>query len=313
MPAHPAGPALWKSVALLLVLALCWGGAYTLTKVAVETLPPLTVAAVRAALAAACLLAFLGPRVRELARVPRPRHAYLLQGMLNCVLPWALVSWASQIIDSSVTTILNSLSPIFIFLITWGITRHEPATGRKLFGAVLGLAGVFAIVGLNTLQGLGAHTAAELACVLGSLSYAIGGIVGRRFDRVSPVLAAAGATLMAAVVLVPLALAVEQPWTFAPSTRSLVAVTALAIFSTGIPFVIYFRLLSTLGSIGTASQAYLRILIGAALGVVFLGEQLSANTTAGLVLVIAAVIAMTMPQRRAPARAWADPAPRTGK
>src|SRR5690606_39582563 len=128
----PAGPALWKSVALLLVLALCWGGAYTLTKVAVETLPPLTVAAVRAALAAACLLAFLGPRVRELARVPRPRHAYLLQGMLNCVLPWALVSWASQIIGSSLTTTLTAPPPALLRPTTWGIPRHQPATAREL-------------------------------------------------------------------------------------------------------------------------------------------------------------------------------------
>ena len=101
-----------------------------------------------------------------------------------------------------------------------------------------------------------------------------------------------------AVGVLPLALLVEQPWTLQPSARSMLAVVALAIFSTGAAFIVYFRLLATIGSIATSSQAYLRIVVGVGLGIVFLDERLSASTIAGLMLVVAGVVAMTLPARK---------------
>ena len=292
-----------KSFLQVLLLALLWGVAYPLTKVSVETIGPITVAAVRALLGSILLFAVLGRRIAEMWQPGMAAKSYLAQGMLNCVIPWILVAWASRTIDSSLATILNSLSPIFIFLLTWAVTHHEPATPRKFVGVTLGLAGVFVIVGIDALSGLGEHTLAELACVIGSVSYGVAAIRGRRFDRVSPLVPAAGATAMAALVLIPVALIVERPWTATPSTASMLAVAGLAIFSTGFAFVLYFRLLSTIGSIATASQAYLRIGIGVGLGIVFLGERPTAHMMAGLVLVVAAVVAMTGGGRPAPAPA----------
>ena len=103
---------------------------------------------------------------------------------------------------------------------------------------------------------------------------------------------------MAAVFMVPIALVVDRPWTLQPSLASMACVVALAVFSTGFAFVVYFRLLSTVGSIATSSQAYLRILIGVGLGIVFLGEKLSTSVMIGLPLVVAGVVAMTMPAGR---------------
>jgi drug/metabolite transporter (DMT)-like permease len=217
------------------------------------------------------------------------------------VIPWTLVAWASRIIDSSLTTILNSLSPIFVFLLTWAITRHEAVSRRKLAGVFLGIAGVLTIIGVDALTSLGEHTLAEVACVAGSLVYAVAAIVGRRFAGVPPLVPAAGSNLVATAILVPLALVIDAPWTLEPSMRSMLAVLALAVFSTGFAFTIYFHLLATIGSISTASQAYLRILVGVGFGVVFLGEQLTASVVAGLVLVLGGVVAMTLPPRvRAP-------------
>jgi drug/metabolite transporter (DMT)-like permease len=286
-----------RSIALVMLLALLWGAGFPLTKMAVETLPPLTVAAVRALLGGLLLLAVLGPRARLLWASARNGDTFFVQAIFNCIVPWALVAWASRIIEAGLATILNSLSPIFIFLITWAITRHEPATPRKFVGVVLGLAGVLAIIGMNALAGVGGHTLAELACVAGSISYAIAGVIGRRYDNVPALVPAAGAALMGAAVLVPLAL-VFEPWPAAPSMRSMLAVLALAVFSTGAAFVVYFRLLSTIGSIATASQAYLRILVGVGLSVGFLGEAFTAAMAVGMVLVVAGVVAMTLPPRR---------------
>jgi drug/metabolite transporter (DMT)-like permease len=109
---------------------------------------------------------------------------------------------------------------------------------------------------------------------------------------------AAGSLLAGAAVLIPLSLAVERPWTLSPSASSLAALAALAVFSTAIAFVIYFRLIQTLGSVGTTAQAYLRVPIGVALGVLFLGERLSPTAWTGLACVVVGVAAMTIPARR---------------
>lgn len=285
-----------RSVALVGLLALLWGASFPLIKVAVETVPPLWVATLRAMLGGLVLLALLGPRLRTWWEAGRDGDWYFSQGMLNVVVPWVLVAWASRLIDAKLTTILNSLSPIFIFLITWAITRHEPATGRKLAGVGLGLAGVVTIVGPDALAGVGSHLLAELACVVGSLSYGLAAVVGRRYDKLPSLVPAAGSVLTGAAILLPIALAME-PWPANASMRSLAAVVALSIFSTGLAFVVYFRLLASIGSIATASQAYLRIAIGVGLSVVLLGESLSAAHWWGLALVVAGVVAMTMPRK----------------
>jgi drug/metabolite transporter (DMT)-like permease len=292
-----------RSIALVVLLALLWGGSYPLLKVAVETIPPLTVVAVRALLGGAILLAALGPRARLLGEVGAGAslRALLVQSAFTCVIPWILIAWAIGSLDAGLAAILNSLSPIFIFLLTALVTRHEPVTRRKFAGVALGLAGVIAIVGVDALSGLGTRTVAEIACVAGAFSYAVGGVIGVRFARVTPLVPAAGSTLIAAAVLLPLALAVDRPWTLTPSAASIGAVVAAAVFSTGLAMVVYFRLLATVGSIAMSSQAYLRILVGVGLGMAFLGETPSTQALVGLALVVGGVIAMTWPARAAEA------------
>src|SRR5438046_5500178 len=110
---------------------------------------------------------------------------------------------------------------------------------------------------------------------------------------------AAGSLLAGAAILIPLSLVVDRPWTLAPSTSSLLALLGLAVFPTAAAFVIYFRLIQTLGSVGTTAQAYLRVPIGVALGVLFLGESLTSTAWVGLACVVAGVAAMTIPARKA--------------
>lgn len=287
-----------RSLLLIGTLALLWGASFALIKIAVETIPPFTVAAIRGLGGGLLLFAFMGRDGPALWRSGVPLRTYFAQAMFNCVIPWTFVAWASRTIDSSLATVLNSLSPIFAFLLTWAITRHEAVSARKFYGVVLGLAGVFAIIGVDALSGLGTHTLAELACVAGSFSYAIAAIIGRRFDKLSPLVPAAGSTLMSAVILIPLALAIDRPWTLRPSAASMMAVAGMVVFSTGIAFIIYFKLIATIGSVATTSQAYLRIIVGVGIGVAFLGEKLTASLVIGVILVVAGVVAMTLPSRR---------------
>jgi drug/metabolite transporter (DMT)-like permease len=292
---------------LLGALATLWGASYSFIRLGVATIPPLTLIAARTLIAG--MLLVVAMRLRGVA-LPRDRASwrrFLLQSCLNSVVPFTLIAWAERTVEAGLATILNSTSPIFAFLITWAVTRHEPVTLRKLLGVAAGLAGTCLIVGPEAFAGLGAEVLAQLAIVAATICYAGAAIVGRGFARLDPLAPAAGSLICGAAALVPLSLLVDRPWTLRPSTDSLLALAALSTFSTALAFVIYFRLLRTLGSVGVTAQAYLRVPIGVGVGVLFLGESLSPTAWLGFAGVVLGVAAMTIPGR---ARGAAAAAPR---
>ncbi|MGH6942417.1 DMT family transporter [Hypericibacter sp.] len=278
---------------LLLCLATLWGASYSLIKVGVETIPPITFIAGRTVIAGALLLAVMRMRGITMPRDLRTWARFLFQALMNSVLPFTLIAWAEQTIDAGLAAILNSMTPIFTFLLTWLLMRPETARFRKLIGVATGFAGVTLIVGVGALEGIGRDVVAELAVIAATICYAGAAIFGRTFSNLSPLAPAAGSLLCGAVVLVPVSLIVDRPWTLSPSTQSLEALVGLAVCSTALAFVIFFRLIRTLGSVGTTAQAYLRAPIGVAIGVVTLGEQLAWSSGLGLLLVLAGVAAMT--------------------
>jgi drug/metabolite transporter (DMT)-like permease len=139
---------------------------------------------------------------------------------------------------------------------------------------------------------------AQLAIVAATICYAGAAIFGRRFQGLDPMVPAAGSMICGAIVLLPVSLIVDRPWQIAPSTDSLLALLALSVVSTALAFVIYFLLLRTLGSVGTVAQAYLRVPVGVAIGVLFLGETPGPAAYVGLVCVVLGVAAMTIPARK---------------
>src|SRR3954447_5911974 len=262
---------------LLLLLSTLWGASYSFIKLAVATIPPLTLIAARTLIAGALLAVII--RSRRLVW-PSDRtvwQRFLVQACLNSVVPFTLIAWAEQVTDPGLATILNSTSPIFTFILTALVTRHEPITSRKLVGIGAGLLGTCLVVGPQALLGLGDALVAQLAIVAATICYAGAAIVGRGFKGLDPMLPAAGSLLSGAALLVPVALVVDRPWTLTPSAVSLAALLALATISTALAMVIYFRLVQTLGSLGATAQSYLRVPIGVGIGVLLLGEQLSST------------------------------------
>jgi drug/metabolite transporter (DMT)-like permease len=284
---------------LLLVLATLWGASYSLIKVGVETIPPVTLIAARTLIAAALLLAIVRWRGLRLPRDGVTWRRFLIQACLNSAIPFTLIAWGERWVDAGPATVLNSTSPIFVFLLTAAITRHEPVTMRKLFGVASGLAGVCLIVGAQALSGFGEQVLAPLAIVAATICYAGAAIFGKTFKDLDPILPAAGSLICGGAILLPASLLIDQPWTLMPSRDSLLALIGLSVFSTALALVIYFRLVHTLGSVGVTSQAYLRVPIGVAIGVVFLGEQLTLVALLGLAGVIIGVAAMTAPRAHA--------------
>jgi drug/metabolite transporter (DMT)-like permease len=295
-------PATAVEFALLALLATLWGASYTFIKLGVATIPPITLIAARTLIAGVLLLIVMRWRKVNLPRDAATWRRFLFQACLNSVVPFTLIAWAERSLDAGLATILNSTAPVFAFLLTFAVTRHEPVTGRKLFGVLAGLAGICLIVGVQALGGLGEQLAAQIAIVTATICYAGAAIFSRGFRGLDPMAPAAGSLLCGAAILIPISLAVDRPWTLAPSISSMLALLGLAIFSTALAFVIYFRLIQTLGSVGTTAQAYLRVPIGVALGVLFLGESLTSTVWIGLGCVVIGVAAMTIPARAGAAR-----------
>ena len=286
-------------LALLLALSTLWGASYTFIKLGVATIPPVTLIAARTLIAGAILIAVLRWRGLSLPRDAATWRRFLFQACLNSVVPFTLIAWAEREVDAGLTTILNSTSPIFTFLITAAITRHEPVTARKLTGVVAGIVGTSIIVGTQAFDGLGRETLAQIAIVAATICYAGAAIFGRSFRGLDPMVPAAGSMLCGAVILVPASLILDRPWALAPSPSSLAALCGLSLFSTALAFVIYFRLVQTLGSVGTVSQAYLRVPIGVGIGALVLGEALQPSAWAGMLCVLLGVAAMTIPRKPA--------------
>ena len=284
-------------LALLLALATLWGASYTFIKLGVATIPPVTLIAARTVIAGAILLVVIRSRGLSLPKDIATWRRFLFQACLNSVIPFTLIAWAERTVDAGLATILNSTSPIFTFLLTVIITRHEAVTARKLLGVVAGIAGTCLIIG-----GLGRELVAQLAIVLATVCYAGAAIFGKGFKGLDPIMPAAGSLICGAAILIPVSLVVDRPWTLTPSAESVLALLGLSVVSTALAFVIYFRLIQTLGSVGTTAQAYLRVPIGVAIGVLFLGETLTSTAWAGLACVIVGVAAMTIPARPSPAK-----------
>jgi drug/metabolite transporter (DMT)-like permease len=284
-----AGP---LEIGLLLLLGLLWGMPYALTKIALTTISPVTLVAARVLLAATVLWVIV---LLMGCKMPARRDfvtRLFIQGCVACVIPYTLIAFGQQSVDSALASILNSTAPLFVCLISLVWTRHEPLTVARLFGVTLGLGGVVMIAGATALVGLGREIAGQSAIILATLSSAASAIHGRRFAAVAPEIAAAGTLTSAAVVLVPLSFFVETPLNSAPSAASLAALLANAVVATALGFVVYFRLIRTIGSMGTASVGYLKPSVGVLIGCALMGESLTWTAAGGLIAILIGVAAI---------------------
>lgn len=295
--ARPTNIAL--EIALLVLLALIWGGSFTLIKVAIDTVPPVTMVAARVAVAALLLVLLARMRGYALPRDYATWAAFFVQGLLQSVLPFTLISWGEEHIASGLAGVLNATPPMFVLLITLA-TRYEGGrvSSRKILGIGLGLAGVLVIMGAEALRDVGtAAPLAQGAVLAASLCYALAPMWGRRFAQLPAIVTAAGSMSCAVLLMLPASLLIDRPWSLAPTAAAVGAVAVLAILCTAIAMIIYFRLVRTLGALATTSGSYLRAGFSVALGILFLGESFTWSTLTGMVLIIAGVVAVTVQLR----------------
>jgi drug/metabolite transporter (DMT)-like permease len=165
-----------------------------------------------------------------------------------------------------------------------------------LVGVSAGLSGVVLIAGANSLIGLGQSSFGQAAIILASVSSAVAAIQGRRLNDVPPELAAAGTLTCGAIILVPLSFVVEAPLHSTPSAGSIAALLFNAFVATALRSVIYFRLLRTIGSMGTTSVSYLKPAVGVLIGFALMGEELTSTAVMGLLAILLGVATISQLQ-----------------
>lgn len=275
-----------RSWALLLALAFLWSISFIFMKVAVEDLPILTLVLIRVGLAALVLHALVLAQRRRYPRRPSVLARYGLMAVFNNVLPGVLIVYATSQIGAGSASILNATVPIFALVLAHFVTADEKITLAKLAGIMLGLAGVAAMSGRQALSGLTGDVLAVLAMLTATFCYAIANLIGRSFGGTDPTVSATCQLTAAALLLAPAALFLDQPWTLpAPGAAALLAAVALALVSTALAYVLFFKLIARAGATNTSLVTLLIPVGGVLLAWAILSEPITLQKVAGMCLI----------------------------
>jgi len=288
---------------LLLVLGAIWGSSYLFIKVGVRDLSPPALVEIRLACAVPVLLVFAASRAgwRAIGAAWRPGLAL---GVLNAAVPFTLIAWGERYVDSGVAAIANSSVPIFVALLAVWVAPAERSTGLRLVGILLGLAGVSILAGVHPAGGWHG-VLGTVVIVLASISYAASNLyAGKRMAVGGPVLAASSMTV-ALVVLLPFAL-LSLP-AHAPGWKSVGSAVSLGLLGTALAQILSYRMIRVYGSSRAVLVAYMLPAFALFYGAVFLGERVSLQKLAGLVLILGGVAlgagALRLPRRTPVAQA----------
>jgi drug/metabolite transporter (DMT)-like permease len=272
---------------LLLVLSVLWGGSFFFFKVLVAELPPLTVVLGRVGLAALLLNSYLWLRRDPIPNSLRLWRSFIVMGILNNVIPFTLIVWGEIRISSGLASILNATTPIFTVLLAHGLTHNEKINWNKGFGVLFGFFGVAVLIGPSAIAGLGrGDVVGEIACLCAALTYGFAGIYGRRFKGIPPLKVATGQITGSTLVLTPVTALIDHPWTLPmPSAHVFEAWVGIAVFSTALAYMIYFRILAVAGATNLLLVTFLLPISALLLGVFFLGETITLQAVIGMTLI----------------------------
>jgi drug/metabolite transporter (DMT)-like permease len=279
-----------KAYLMLFSLALIWGASFLFIKIGVQEMSPATLVSLRLAGAVLTLALIVAVRPALLAKWQSYLGLAILVAIFNVMIPYLLISWSETRIFSGTASILNATTPLFATLLAsvWIGIGREPLTWRKMVGIVIGFVGVWVVLGLDP-RVLGDQSLpiveGELAVVVASASYGVGGLLSRRFAGAGTLVGPLTSLAVAFIISVPVALIWGPPTTM-PSVKALAAVAALGIAGTGIAYLFYFWLIRNVGAPRAAMVTYLLPCTALIWGLIVFGEPIQPNALAGLALVL---------------------------
>ncbi len=278
----------FKHFLLLLLLAALWGPSFLFIKIAVETIPPITLVLGRIGIAAILLWLFLRFSGGKLPTSGRVWGLLAVMALVQNAVPFVLFSWSEQYIDSALASILNGATPLFTIFLAHFYIQDDRLSVMKLVGALIGFGGLVVLVIPSFLDGVQATTLGVLAMTLAASLYGIALVYSRKYLRgLPPLVAPAGQMILATLFLLPAALIVERPFQLPmPSIPALLSVLELGVLGTAVAFIVYYRLIAEVSASHVSMVTYIIPIIGVILGVVILKEQLSWHSYVGCGLIL---------------------------
>jgi len=286
---------------LLLALVVMWGSSFMFNRIAVASLPPWTIVAGRVGLAAIVLTVMVYAMGKRLPAPGRVWWPYMVIAIIGNAIPFYLITWGQQVVESALAGILMAGMPLATLVLAHFLIAGEHLTRQRAAGFAVGFAGIVLLMGPAALTGVGGDAVriiSQLAVLGGALCYALQSVLTRLIVKGDLVVAAAATLIVASIVVVPVALWMDRPWTLTPGIAATAAVVWLGIGPTALATVLYFMLIRSAGPTFMSLVNYMSPCIAVFLGLVLMGEHPQANAYLGLTLILAG-IAVTQ-RRRAP-------------
>lgn len=270
-------------------LGFMWGSSYLFIKLAVDDFGTFTLVALRLTVGATLLWTVVRLAGQSLPRERRIYGHLLVMAIINITIPFLLITWAEQSVESSLAAILTSPVPLFAIVLSSLFLADEPMRVNGLAGLVVGFIGVV-IVTSRGLTGAGSSLTGEIALLGAAFSYACGAVYSRRNVRgLPPMIPAVFQVTFAALITGTLAIVVEHPWTARPDPQAIFSILWLGILGSGLAYLFVFRLFAAWGATRTTLVAYLLPVVGIVLGYLALQEPVDARLILGTALVISGV------------------------
>src|SRR6266540_1449369 len=283
---------------LFLALGFMWGSSYLFIKLAVDDFGTFTLVALRLFVGAILLWSVVRLMRQELPRDPRLYGHLIVMGLVNIVIPFGLITWAEQSVDSSLAAILTAPVPLFAIIIAPLFLHDEPIRVNGLVGLAIGFVGVIVLVSRNLSLG-DADLSGELALLGAALSYAVGAVYARRNMRgVPPLIPAVFQVAFAMLIAGSIALVFEHPWDARPDAEAVFSILWLGVFGSGLAYLVVFRLFAAWGATRTTMVAYEIPVVGIVLGFLVLAEPVDIRLLLGTALVVGGVALVNSPYGR---------------
>ncbi len=273
---------------MLIALSVLWGGSYFFVEIALTEWSPFLIVGVRVMVATFAIWAIVLAAGWTIPLSWSAWRAFFVMALLNNVLPFLLIVWGQKEVASGLAAILNAAAPIFTVIVAGVFLKDEKMTAAKLSGAILGLVGVGILIGPSAFTSMDGSLLAQIAILGAALSYAFAGVYVRRFLTldVNPIVVAAGQLVMSSLIMAVLILAFDTPSRLLASSATVWgAVGGMAVFSTALAYILYFRLIATAGATNAVLVTLLIPVTAVLLGSIFLGERLHILHFAGMAVI----------------------------
>ena len=278
---------------LMILLGALWGSSFLFNKIALRELPHFSLVCLRLILATAFLFLLTRAFGHSMRQSWRTWRGLVMMGVLNNFLTFNFTTYGQTYISAGLAAILAASAPLFVVVLAHVFTHDEKMTRRKVAGVAAGIAGVAIIMGPDALRGIGDHVAAQFAILVSAAAMASAGIFGRRLKEVPPVVSATGQAACSMLLMIPVALFFDRPWELAmPGATTWACVAGLAIIGSGISYVLYFRLLASVGATNVILVNLLTPVSAILLGVAFAGEHVEPRYLAGMLMIAAGLAAI---------------------